>query len=61
VIRTEAAGSSREELRAVAIKTLDLANKLQHRKTTSSADAATLCDTTVMTVRIVRRLTDEAE
>lgn len=61
VIRTEAAGSAREELRAVALKTLDLANKLQHRKTTTRPDAATLCDSTVMMVRILRRLTEEAE
>lgn len=61
VIRTEAAGSAREELRAVALKTLDLANKLQHRKTTTRPDAATLCDSTVMAVRILRRLTEEAE
>ncbi|MFP5326234.1 MAG: hypothetical protein ACLGHT_01990, partial [Acidimicrobiia bacterium] len=47
VIRMEAAGSAREELRAVALKTLDLANKLQHRKTTTRPDAASLCDCTV--------------
>jgi hypothetical protein len=45
----------------VALKTLDLANKLQHRKTTTRHDAATLCDTTIMTVRILRRLSEEAE
>ena len=58
VIRTEASGSGNDEIRAVALKTLDLANKLQHRKTTSRGDIATLCDSTVMTVRIVRRLVE---
>jgi hypothetical protein len=45
----------------VALKTLDLANKLQHRKTASRADAATLCDTTMIAVRIIRRPCEDAE
>lgn len=61
VIRSEAAVSGATDLRAVALKTLDLANKLQHRKTASRADAATLCDTTLIMVGIIRRLCEEAE
>lgn len=61
VIRSEARGSRAADLRAVALKTIDLANTLQHRKSASRADAATLCDTTLMTVRIVRRHREEAE
>lgn len=56
VIRVTLQGAAGKELRDVAIKALDLANTLQHRKTTTRAEAAVVADITLVTVNIIRQL-----
>jgi hypothetical protein len=61
VIATEAQGAAQEELRGVALKTLDLANSLQHRKSTTRSEIATCCDATILTAAMVKRLVSNAD
>lgn len=60
-IRTEAAGSRHGEMRAVALRALDLANQLQHRRTTERWEAASLADATIFVVGLLRRLASQNE
>jgi hypothetical protein len=56
VIRTEAAGHDEEEMRSLTAKSLNLANKLQHRRRIARWQVASMIDATVLTVALVRRL-----
>jgi len=57
VISVEAAGGSRDKLRAVVAKSLDLANSLQHRKEPSDVEAMICADATIFVAAAIRRLT----
>jgi hypothetical protein len=57
VISVEAAGESRDKLRAVVAKSLDLANSLQHRKEPSDVEAMICADATIFVAAAIRRLT----
>jgi hypothetical protein len=59
VIRAEARGSANEHMRAMAFKSLNLANKLQHDKAVTRAEAANVADVTLVTAQVVRRLVDQ--
>lgn len=58
VIRAEAAGTSNKEMRALALNSIDLANKLQHSPTIERWQAASMIDATVLSVALIGRLVE---
>lgn len=56
MIRSEAAGGDEKEMRSLVARSLDLANKLQHRRRIERWQAASVVDATVLSVALIRRL-----
>ncbi len=61
VIRAEARGGDLADVRSVTTKVLDLANRLQHRKSPPDAETMICADATIFVVMAVRRLTDAGQ
>lgn len=55
-VRSEVQGGHDEVMRGLATKALDLANVLQHRQGVERWEAANLADSTILVVRLFRRL-----
>jgi hypothetical protein len=60
VIKSEAAGGDREDLRGLMVKALNFANSLQHHKDPADAETMTCADATIFVAMAVRRLNTSA-
>jgi hypothetical protein len=56
VISREAGGASEKEMRALTVKSLALANKLQHSRSIQRWKVASMLDATTLSVALIRRL-----